>query len=200
MKTSVKILAIIALVLSTNYTQAQTRFGIKGGLNSATFAISESGVTITPPSRIGFNFGGITEIPLETDFYLQSGLLYSTKGFKINGESLSTDNLEIPINALYKLSVGSVKVLGFAGPYIGYALSGNAGSADIEFSGKNKDMNTFDMGLNFGAGIEISSFQITAQYGLGLTNLAADSNDGTMKNKVFGISVAYLFSGKYLRY
>jgi len=56
------------------------------------------------------------------------------------------------------------------------------------------------MGLNFGAGIEISSFQITAQYGLGLTNLAADSNDGTMKNKVFGISVAYLFSGKYLRY
>ena len=200
MKTSVKILAIIALVLSTTYTQAQTRFGIKGGLNSATFAISESGVTITPPSRIGFNFGGITEIPLETDFYLQSGLLYSTKGFKINGESLSTDNLEIPINALYKLSVGSIKVLGFAGPYIGYALSGKAGSADIEFSGKNKDMNTFDMGLNFGAGIEISSFQITAQYGLGLTNLAADSNDGTMKNKVFGISVAYLFSGKYLRY
>jgi hypothetical protein len=68
---------------------------------------------------------------------------------------------------------------------------------DIKFSGDNKGMNAFDLGLNFGAGVEVSSFQITAQYGLGLTNLAANSNgDLTVKNKVFGVSVAYLFGGK----
>jgi len=196
MKTSVKILVVITLVLSATYTQAQTRFGIKGGLNFSTIAISGSGATVTPDSKTGFNLGVISEIPLATDFYLQPGFLFSTKGFKFDSETLSTNNIEIPINALYKLHAGSVKVLGFAGPYIGYAVSGKVGSDDITFSGNNRNMNALDLGLNFGAGVEISNFQITAQYGLGLTNLAAQSSEGTMKNKVFGVSVAYFFGGK----
>lgn len=204
MKTSVKILGVITLVLSATYAQAQTRFGIKGGLNFSTASFSQNGVTSTPDSKTGFNLGVISEIPLATDFYLQPGLLFSTKGFKLSGNllgldsdfSMSTNNIEIPINALYKLNAGSVKVLGFAGPYIGYAVSGKAGSVDLKTSGDNKNINAFDFGLNFGAGVEISNFQITAQYGLGLTNLAVQSSDGTMKNKVFGVSVAYLFGGK----
>jgi hypothetical protein len=202
MKTSVKILVIITLVLSATYTQAQTRFGIKGGLNFSTAALSGGGFTLTPDSKTGFNLGVISEIPLATDFYLQPGLLFSTKGYKINSlnTEMSTNNIEIPINALYKLNAGSVKVLGFAGPYIGYAVSGKAKyegiSSDIKFSGDNKSMNAFDFGLNFGAGVEISNFQITAQYGLGLTNLNSSSADFKAKNKVFGVSVAYLFGGK----
>ena len=196
MKTSVKILLVITLVLSATYTQAQTRFGIKGGLNFSTFAVSAGSGTITPDSKTGINFGIISEIPLATDFYLQPGLLFSTKGSKSAGETLSTNNLEIPINALYKLNAGSVKVLGFAGPYIGYAVSGKSGSDKITFSGDNKMMNALDLGFNFGAGVEISNFQITAQYGLGLTNILANSGDLKMKNKVFGVSVAYFFGGK----
>jgi len=38
---------------------------------------------------------------------------------------------------------------------------------------------------------------ISAQYGLGLANLANDSSgDAEMKNKVIAISVGYLFGGK----
>ena len=205
MKTSVKILLVITLVLSATYTQAQTRFGIKGGLNFSTIAISGSGTTTTPDSKIGFNLGVISEIPLATDFYLQPGLLFSTKGYKMSNFSgsdlsVSTNNIEIPINALYKLNAGSVKVLGFAGPYIGYAVSGKLKSGDesedIKFSGDNKMMNALDLGFNFGAGVEISNFQITAQYGLGLTNTFANFGDTKVKNKVFGVSVAYLFGGK----
>jgi len=196
MKTSVKILLVITLVLSATYTQAQTRFGIKGGLNFSTVALSGGTGTITPDSKTGFNLGVISEIPLATDFYLQPGLLFSTKGFKSDSETFSTNHIDIPINALYKLHAGSIKVLGFAGPYISYALSGKSGSDNITFSGDNKDMNAFDFGLNFGAGVEISNFQITAQYGIGLTNSLANSGDVTMKNKVFGVSVAYLFGGK----
>ena len=200
MKTSVKILLVITLVLSATYIQAQTRFGIKGGLNFSTVALSGGTGTITPDSKTGFNLGVISEIPLATDFYLQPGLLFSTKGFKSDSETFSTNHIDIPINALYKLHAGSIKVLGFAGPYIGYAVSGKGKyegiSSDIKFSGDNKVMNAFDLGLNFGAGVEISNFQITAQYGLGLTNLAVNSDSFTMKNKVFGVSVAYLFGGK----
>ncbi|HJV77548.1 MAG TPA: porin family protein [Paludibacter sp.] len=198
MKTIFKVLLTISFVLSVSFTQAQTRFGIKGGLNFSAITVSgEPGNgSYTSDSKTGFNLGVISEIPLATDFYLQPGLLFSTKGGKSASGSSKTNNLEIPINALYKLNAGSVKVLGFAGPYIGYALSGKSGSTNIKFSGDNKDMNAFDLGLNIGAGVEVSNFQITAQYGFGLTNLAANSGNLKSKNKVFGVSVAYLFGGK----
>lgn len=195
MKTSVKFLFVITLVLSSIYTQAQSSFGIKGGINFATVTISGgSGAgSFTPESKTGFNVGLISEIPLATNFYLQPGLLFTTKGFSTEGVTLSTNNIEIPINALCKLNLGSVKVLGFAGPYISYSLSGKVGTDKIEFSGDDKMMNAFDLGLNVGAGLEISKFQITAQYGLGLTNIVVGTGDGSVKNKVLGVSVAYLF-------
>jgi len=54
-----------------------------------------------------------------------------------------------------------------------------------------------DYGVNFGAGVNISGFLVSAQYGLGLANLSPGSTgDGEIKNTVIGISLAYLFGGK----
>ena len=206
MRTSVKILVVIALVFSASYAQAQTSFGIKGGMNIANVTISSGSFSVTPDSKIGINLGLVSETLLAKDFYLQSGLIYTTKGFIVKNPenddqkmTMSTNNIEIPINALYKLNVGSVKLLGFGGPYIGYSISGKTKvgneSEDIKFSGDNKEMNAFDFGFNIGAGIEIQNLQISAQYGVGLSNLIAESDEeeGKMKNKVFGLSVAYFF-------
>jgi hypothetical protein len=58
-------------------------------------------------------------------------------------------------------------------------------------------MKPFDLGLNIGAGVEITKIIISANYGFGLTNLSpTTSNDEKMKTRVFGLSVAYLFGGK----
>lgn len=201
MKTSVKILVVITLVLSATYTQAQTRFGIKGGVNLASMSLKSGGVSVDAKAVAGINLGLISEFTLSNNLFLQPGLLFSTKGskFELLDLTYNTNNLEVPINFLYKFGTGSTKFFGYAGPYIGYALSGKGkmgtDSGDLTFTGNDKDLNAFDFGLNIGIGVEVSNFQISTQYGLGLTNLAPTDN-GTMKNKVFGVSVAYLFGGK----
>ncbi len=54
-------------------------------------------------------------------------------------------------------------------------------------------MKAFDFGLNVGGGFELFSFQLTAQYGFSLTNLApVTTDDKVMKNRVVGFSLAYL--------
>jgi hypothetical protein len=55
----------------------------------------------------------------------------------------------------------------------------------------------FDIGLNFGAGINIKGLMISAQYGIGLANLSPVTiGDSEMKNKVIGISISSLFARK----
>jgi len=90
----------------------------------------------------------------------------------------------------------------FAVPYFAFGIGGKSKSdgesSDIEYgSGENKDIKSFNAGLNFGAGLEVSNFQISAQYGIGLANLTPVTTDNAeMKVSVIGISAAYLFGGK----
>lgn len=191
-------------------SQAQVKFGLKGGVNLAKMTLKSSGISIDPKTLIGYHFGVVSEFNLSDNFYLQPGILYSAKGAKysISGGGMSADMsikpsyIEVPVNALYKLDVSSAKLLIFAGPYFAYGVGGTYESdnetKDIKFGTSDQDdMKPLDIGLNFGVGADIKGFEITAQYGLGLSNLATDSSSGTeMKTKTIGISVAYLFGGK----
>lgn len=196
-----KISVVIALMLSVSYSQAQTRFGVKGGLNLSSMSLKSEGISFDSKLAAGFNLGLISELTLNENLFLQPGLLFTTKGSKYKDFDgrYSTNNIEIPINLLYKLCTGSTKFFGFAGPYIGYAVSGKykaeGVSSNIKFYGDNREMNAFDLGLNVGLGVEVQNFQISAQYGLSLTDLAPGSSD-TSKNRVLGVSIAYLFGGK----
>jgi len=80
------------------------------------------------------------------------------------------------------------------GPYLAYALSGKDKSdgetTDITFG--DGGMRRFDMGLGIGAGVEFGPMVAGLNYQFGIANVA-DSSDGKAKNKVFQISVAYMF-------
>lgn len=204
MKKNLKFLLVIFCLFVAISVQAQIKFGPKIGLNLSTMTLKQSGISYDSKTRAGLHLGLIGEMPLQNNFNIQTGFFFSMKGSKFSGSSsdltISPNYLEIPVNALYKYELGSAKLLLFAGPYFAYGIGGkikvNSESEDIKFgSGDNNNMKAFDMGLNFGAGIEISDFQITAQYGLGLANLASvTTNDEKMKNRVFGISIAYLMA------
>ena len=199
----------MVFVLSVN---AQVRFGIKAGINLPNVTAKSDGTKEDTKMSFGFHVGTIADWSLSESFSVQPGLLFSTKGFKtttvmqgISVDITETVNyLEIPINAMYKLPVGSAKILIFGGPYFGYALSGKAkgtamGVSDTQTlhigSSDTDDLKAMDLGLNFGAGVEISNFVVTAQYGLGLANLSPDTSF-TEKNNVIGISVGFLIGGK----
>jgi hypothetical protein len=206
MKTTLKLTIAICCIFSFIQTQAQIKFGPEVGLNLSTMTLKSSGISLDPKSLIGFHVGVIAEIPLIENFVLQPGVLYSAKGSKysFDGEdmSISPSFIEIPVNALYKLDIHSAKLLLFAGPYFGFGIGGSyknsSGSTEIKYgSGEDKDMKPFDLGINIGAGIEISKLQLKVQYGLGITNLApVTTDDQEMKIRSFGISMAYLLGGK----
>jgi hypothetical protein len=206
MKKFLKFAVAICLMFTVVNMEAQVKFGPKVGLNLSTMTLKALGISVDPKTLAGFHLGVISEITLTNSLTLQPGILYSTKGskYKIDTEefSMAPSFLEIPVNVLYGFDLGGAKLDLFAGPYFAYGIGGKSKSggesADIKFgSGQENDMKPFDLGINIGAGINLSNIIISAQYGLGLTNLSpVTDNDAEMKTKVIGISIAYLFGGK----
>jgi hypothetical protein len=155
----------------------------------------------------GIHFGGFFEIPLEGNFTLQPGLLFSAKGsnYKIDSVefSISPIYVEVPVIAVYSFSLDAVKISLFAGPYFacgvgGYKIESGDELKKISYgSGENNDLKPFDIGLNFGAGVNIKGLLISAQYGIGLANVSPEKTvDSEMKNRVIGISISSLFAGQ----
>lgn len=207
MRTFLKPAFAIILTLSFTSTLAQVKRGYIFGLNLSTITLKINGVNSKASTPAGIHFGGFIEVPLKGRFTLQPGLLFSAKGsdYKIDTieYSISPIYLEVPVIAVYRFGSDLVKISLFAGPYLacgvgGYKLGSGGGMENISFgSGKNCDLKPFDIGLNFGAGINIKGLLISAQYGIGLTNVSpVASADTEMKNKVIGISISSSFAGK----
>jgi hypothetical protein len=182
---------------------AQIKSGYTIGLNLSTMTMKTSGKILETKALPGIHFGEVFEISINDNFALQSSLIFSAKGsiYKIDTAeySLSPIYFEAPVISVCRFGSDALKIALFAGVYIAYGIGGKMESGEnISFgSGENNDLKPFDIGLNFGAGININGLQVSAQYGLGLTNISTvRSVESVMKNRVIGISVSSLFAGK----
>jgi hypothetical protein len=205
---------VIALGLSAA-SYAQTTFGVRAGVNFQNLnGEAANGDDLENKLKTGFHAGVNAEIPVGTDFYLQPGLLFSTKGAKFEGSDtkLNLSYLELPINFIYKPALGTGRlVMGF-GPYVGYALGGqikpeNGDDVDIEFENEitvvqansgTPYFKRFDAGANLLFGYEFANkFSVQLNAGLGLVNINPDieslDTDAKTKNTGFGVSVGYRF-------
>jgi len=209
MKTKSLIVAVVIFLAGTSafaQTSDGVTFGVRAGINFQNLNGKDaSGDKLDNKLKTGFHVGANAEIPVATDFYVQPGVLFSTKGAKNDGIINLKWNLsyiEIPVNFLYKPVLGDGKLLLGFGPYAAFAVGGNTESGDVKVdinfgNGNGDDMKRFDAGANFLAGYEFSnklSFQLNA--GLGLLNLANRSDGDTkssIKNTGFGVSVGYRF-------
>lgn len=205
--------SFISQAQSTTVSTGGTTFGIRAGVNFQNLNGEFDGNDLDYKLKAGFHVGVNAEIPLADEFYIQPGLLFSTKGANWDDNDDTKTNisyLELPVNFLYKPVLGTGKLLLGFGPYAGYAIGGKVksdnGDMDLEFE---KNVSTplqtiytfrrFDFGANLLAGYEFSnkfSVQLNAQ--LGLTNISpeiagTDSDDYKTKNTGFGVSVGYRF-------
>ena len=216
MKSKVLLFALAATALSlTSKAQDKTTFGVRAGVNFTNLNGEIGNQDLDWDIKTGFNIGVNAEVPVATDFYLQPGLLFSTKGAKSGGRTTNVSYLEVPINFLYKPALGPGKLLLGFGPYVGFGIGGkskggnNMVDADVKFKNdissaesidpKKDYFKTLDFGGNLLAGYELSnkiSFQLNAQ--LGMANLfpkidGKKPEDTKVKNTGFGISVGYRF-------
>jgi len=200
MKTNLLFAIVFALFAQIGNAQV---FGIKGGVNFANMSFSSSQMNVSPKSIVGFHFGPVADFKLQESLYFNTGVLYSLKGAKSgSGELTGTDKsnyLEIPLNLAYKFSINETSDFFIqAGPYLAYGLS-NKDETDNESTDLFKEglMKRFDFGLGFGGGVEFGAIVTSLNYELGLANLNDDPTyDGKIKNKVFQISIAYMFGKK----
>lgn len=226
MKTKIALLST-ALVLAAASLKAQnstgdmgsTTFGIRAGVNFQNVnGKDETGKDLDNKLITGFNVGVNAEIPVATDFYFQPGLLFTTKGAKDDryDATLNLSYLELPLNFLYKPTLGTGKLILGLGPYVAFGVGGKlkvgGQSENVEFKSKvdynsTSDKPTFkrfDAGANFLFGYELSS-RISAQFNaqLGLINIypkienipSGFSDESKAKNTGFGISLGYRFGG-----
>jgi hypothetical protein len=212
MKTLLRLSIALILLFSLTAVQAQVKFGPKAGLNLSTMTFKTSGMGFDPKVLVGFHAGVISEIPLTDVLKFQPGVLYSMKGsnYEIMDEemSFSPSYIEIPLNFMYDIDLEGKKLGIFAGPYFAFGVGGKAKamgfSEDITFgTGEDDVMKPLDFGINFGVGLNLNNFIISAQYGLGLSNLANEvafdaevETDVKMNLRVFGLSLSYLFGSE----
>ncbi len=230
-----RISLVATIVLCSLFTQAQetettmktsggTTFGIRGGVNFQTIAgKDQNDDKFTNDLLVGYAAGVTVDIPMAPDFYIQSGLLFATKGAKktdvIGGQDYTTTTkisyVELPVNLLYKPMLGSGHLLLGFGPYVALGVGGKVKykgtgvdqTENIKFENEVKltdpnDVTYFkpvDVGANMLAGYEFSnklSFQLNAQLGLVKINPKYEGslNDKTSaKNVGFGFSLGYKF-------
>src|SRR5687767_8264513 len=117
-----KVIALIsACVLGSFISQAQstsvsaggTTFGIRAGVNFQNLNGKFAGVDMENKLKAGFNVGVNAEIPLADEFYIQPGLLFTTKGAKADDDAdngkININYVELPVNFLYKPVLGTGK-------------------------------------------------------------------------------------------
>ncbi|WP_298071747.1 porin family protein [uncultured Bacteroides sp.] len=174
-------------------------FGIRGGVNFAKQTASSDGYSFSPKNNVGFNFGVSVDIPMMESLYLQSGLYYTVKGYKLEEdgytEKATPSYLELPILASYRYNFSEYTQLQVNfGPYLAYGIAGkykwDDGDDDEDYF--NDDIKKFDAGLAIGAGMIFGHIFVGINYDLGLTNILKDS-EGTLKNKCLSINVGYNF-------
>lgn len=167
---------------------------------------------------VGFHAGVNLQIPVAPEFYFQPGIMYTTKGAKDVSDLVTTtynlSYVEVPLNLVFKPSLGNgFFMLGF-GPYVAYGISGKvtseAGSATVERDVvfKNSIESTesplagpyirrIDGGGNIFAGYELSSgvfFQLNTQFGMIKINpedKRISDDKSSVKNTGFGLSLGY---------
>ena len=179
-------------------------FGIRGGVNFAKQTASSNGYNFSAKNNVGFNVGVCVDIPMMESLYLQSGLYYTVKGYKLEEdgetEKATPAYLEIPILASYRYNLGSSTQLQVNfGPYLAYGIGGKykweyeGESEDMDYFDDENDTKRFDAGLAFGAGVTFGHIFVGINYDLGLTNIIKDGDDGSLKNRCLSINVGYNF-------
>ena len=216
------ILAIAGMVLFVTAVTAQSKkesksltWGIRAGfnlqnINGRDLLDNKLENKLVPRFHAGVN----AELSLADDFYVQPGLLFSTKGTKFKGSNsvLNLSYIEVPLNFLYKPVLGNGKLLLGVGPYFAFGIGGklkptNGNDASVVFENEvdvlqissGRYYRGFDAGGNLLFGYEVNnnlSVQLNAQ--LGMLNISPEikgvsNNNINLKNTGFGLSFGYRF-------
>ena len=190
-----KILMTVAFAaLAIAGANAQTKFGVRAGLNLADVAIKSRDVKAETKIRPSFYAGALAEFAFNDVVLMDAGLTYSNQGFKAKqGDGAYIQHtLNLPVWFKYDFAGFRPK----AGLYAGYILSqqlkgkGNTRTVDSD------SYNHFDYGIGLGAEYNLpnNGLFFEASYNWGLANLRKNGDaENYINNRVIQVGVGYKF-------
>jgi len=198
-----KVILLLVLLAILSVLSAEHSFGIKGGLNLASYRKTGIGEKY----KFGAIGGIFYDIPLNQQFSIQAELLFTMKGQRMefmqsiydeNGNNhgefeykstVSISYLEIPILAKMELNRSERLVTNiYMGPFIGFNLDSSYKNEidDMEQEGF-ENVNFIEMGFAPGVMLEFSNKLVfDARYTYGLTDIYEKSTNNNVISFMLG--------------
>jgi hypothetical protein len=202
-----RLCSVVLLLVVVNggaaFAQEPAAVGVKAGVNFANLNFEGEGATVNFDQRTGFVGGLFVVWPASSRLALQTEVLYSQKGAKIEEDEatgkIKFDYVDVPVLARVSTPAsGGTAFHLFAGPSFGFRVSAKS-EATFEGEEESEDLDDeverFDLGLVAGAGLQFGRFEIDGRYTWGLTNLNKDEEDEgvKIKNRVFSVMAGIRF-------
>lgn len=196
----VLLLVIIGLVCTGSLSAQsvpKSIFGIKFGMNQSIQYFSDSEMTALYRTKGGFHIGASYEILLDEaiPFTIETGVYFSTKGFKNNHGEVNLNYMEFPLLLGYMFyEGGDFAVKPFAGLNFATGLKGKEVYDSRVYDNLFDDiLKKGDVGIRVGMGMYINKRVFaSASYEWGMTNIYKNS---TFKlcNRNFMLTIGFLF-------
>ena len=199
MKKILTIIAIACIAFATP-SQAQVKFGLKGGLNLT--SLSADNIAGGVSNKSGFFVGPTVKFTLPVvGLSLDASALYDQRNAKIKNADATVkfQSVQIPINVRYGFGLSSVvNVFAFAGPQFGFNIGDKSKLLDPMGSWSLKSSN---ISGNVGIGATVfSKLQITANYNFQLSKSGeveykdnGATQTGKMKFNSWQLGLGYYF-------
>jgi hypothetical protein len=218
-----KIFFTIISILMINSIYAQVTYGIRSGVNYATWKgddiqiiedlVDKTKGYVETKGRTGMHIGGYVHIPITNGLAFEPGLAYSKKGYSLKGDfqipvlkyfninaraQVQSHYIDIPLVMKANVYKG-LQV--YAGPQVSYLVSSTLNAKLGVFGitlfnrgvGITERFNKIDMGLTGGIGYQFNN-GLNIQAGYDYGLSKLDKNDNyAANNRVVKVSVGFSF-------
>lgn len=213
-----KKIVLSIILLAGCFTGFAQEISIRGGLNISQIELFGFDAREYPLLKLGFHFGPCFNIPINKALSLETGVFYSTKGFRHkHTESDATGSnetttlarlnlayLETPLALKVKIFSRDLTLYGFGGGYFAPALFGSLYGRIEDGDGFREkitwekggeySLKRLDYGLMIGFEVQKDKLRMGISYSLGLANLSYTNIAGY--NRTFDLYLGYQLFNK----
>lgn len=190
------LLALLFTLAGAVPAAAQITYGAKVGVNVANVSF-DADEDVPTSGRTGLLAGVFVTIPLGW-LTVQPEAIYTVKGASLDLDGFTSDYIvdyvEVPVLARVRLPRNTYVVAGPAMAFRLRARSRTAFGGSTEEFDLDKDIESFDLGVVGGVGLDVGRWVVDARYTHGLRDIDADTSDDVRaRHRVVSLSAGIRF-------
>jgi hypothetical protein len=194
---------ILFFFIISSISFSQIKLGLNGGVDIASYTLSNKAPETTLMNKTGLSIGGIVDYPIIDKLTIRLNVKYNQRGgentiavFGNVQNKIYFDYIELAPYVIYRLVDSEILAKAIGGISYGHLVNAKIKSGNNEF-GVKEDFNLSNITADFGLEVEIPviekvSLIANGIYSLGLKDIS--KADGEIKTKDIQICVGILYS------